>query len=101
MTDLSDGLEKIAEEASDSNARRQSELVNLSFTLRDARPVKYVYAGEERQAYVGTVVTDEAGEDAYPGAAICMKQIRWLSEHGKLAAALQRVRDPEHVRSPA
>jgi hypothetical protein len=100
MTDLSDGLEKIAEEALDSNARRQSELVNLSFTLRDARLVKYVYEGEERQAYVGTVVIDGAEEEAYLRGAICMKQIKWLIEKGKLPAALKLVRDSDHFGSP-
>jgi len=100
MTDLSDGLEKIAEEGSDSNARRQSELVNLSFTLRDARIVKYVYEGEERQAYVGTVVIDGAEEEAYLRGAICMRQIKWLIENGKLPAALKLVRDSDRFGSP-
>ena len=100
MTDLSEGLEKIAEEASDSNARRQSELVNLSFTLRDARLVKYVYEGEERQAYVGTVVIDETEEEAYLRGAICMKQIKWLIENGKLPATLKLVRDADRFGSP-
>jgi hypothetical protein len=100
MTDLSDGLEKIAEEALDSNARRQSDLVNLSFTLRDARLVKYVYEGEERQAYVGTVVIDGAEEEAYLRGAICMKQVKWLIENGKLPAALKLVRDSDRFGSP-
>ena len=100
MTDLSDGLEKIAEEASDSNARRQSELVNLSFTLRGARLVKYVYEGEERQAYVATVVMDGAEEEAYLRGAICMKQIKWLIENGKLPAAVKLVRDSDRFGSP-
>ena len=100
MTDLSDGLEKIAEEASDSNARRQSELVNLSFTLRDARLVKYVYEGEERHAYVGTVVIDGGEEEAYLRGAICMKQIKWLIENGKLPAAVKLVRDSDRFGSP-
>ena len=100
MTDLSDGLEKIAEEASDSNARRQSELLNLSFTLRDARLVRYVYEGEERQAYVGTVMIDGAEEEAYLRGAICMKQIKWLIENRKLPAALKLVRDSDRFGSP-
>jgi len=100
MTDLSDGLDKIAEEAADSNARRQSELVSLSFTLRDARLVKYVYEGEERQAYVGTVMIDGAQEEAYLRGAICMKQIKWLIENGKLPAALKLVRDSDRFGSP-
>src|ERR671922_1496769 len=100
MTDLSDGLEKIAEETPDSNARRQSELVNLSFTLRGARLVKFVYQGEERQAYVGSIVINGAEQEAYLGGAICMRQIKWLIENRKLPAALKLIRDSDRFGSP-
>jgi hypothetical protein len=108
MSELSDGLEKIAEESSDSSARRQgelvtrrqSELVNLSFTLTNARLVKFVYQGEERQAYVGSVVINGAEEEAYLGGAICMKQIKWLVESAKLPAPLRLVRDSDRFGSP-
>jgi len=100
MTDLSDGLEKIAGEGWDASTRRQSELVNLSFTLRDARLVKYVYEGEERQAYVGTIAIDGAEEDVFLRGAICTKQINWLIASGKLPAPLKLVRDSERFGSP-
>lgn len=101
MTDLSDGLDKIAEEASDSNGgRRQSELVNLSFTLRDARLVKYLYEGEERQAYVGTVAINGVEEDVYLRGAILTKQIKWLIANDKVPAPLKLVRDSERFGSP-
>ena len=108
MSELSDGLEKIAYEASDSGTRRpgelvtrrQSELVNLSFTLRDARLVKFVYQGEDRQAYIGSVVINGAEQEAYLGGAICMKQINWLIENRQLPAPLKLVRDSERFGSP-
>src|SRR5207247_9532361 len=69
-------------------------------TRRAARLVKYEYGGEERQAYVGTVMIDGAQEEAYLRGAICMKQIKWLIENGKLPAALKLVRDSDRFGSP-
>jgi hypothetical protein len=100
MSDLSDGLERIAGEGWDTSGRRQSELVNLSFTLRDARLVKYVYEGEERQAYVGTIAIDGSVEEVFLRGAICTKQINWLIASGKLPAPLKLVRDSERFGSP-
>lgn len=97
---ISEELDRVAEEAWEAQAQKQSELVNLTFTLVAARLITYEYQGEQRQTYIATVTMDGVDSDYYLGGSIIDRQVKWLLDEKKLPCRVRLIRDADRKGSP-
>lgn len=100
MTNTSEELDRVAEEAWEGAAKKQSELVNLTFTIVAAKHITYDYQGEQRQTYVATVSMDGKEEDYYLGGLMVDKQVKYLIDNQKLPTRVRLIRDADRKGMP-
>lgn len=100
LMNTTDELDRIAEEAWEGAAKKQSELVNLTFTIVAAKHITYDYQGEQRQTYVATVAMDGKEEDYYLGGLMVDKQVKYLLDSNLLPTRVRLIRDADRKGMP-
>ena len=96
---MAEELDRIANEAG-GQARKEAELVNLTFTITAARMHTYDWQGEERKSFIATCETEEGPDDFYIGGAKSFRQLKWLVENDLLPVQVKMVRDVSKEGSP-
>ncbi len=101
MSELNDVLQGIADDAWESTAGKQAELVNQDFMLLSATLVDYEFEGEKRTSWVGVVeVEGEEPTSYWLSGALVRPQMDYLMKNELLPVKARLVRDAERKGSP-